>query len=136
MLAFFAGALEFPVGFLKLCNFFGQLCISTIVIARRISGMWCIVVVWSALRTFPCKGLFWSTVLLIHMTLHSIMDRVCTPMLPVQDAVLCINAVLLCDAFAECDHLFLGGTSSLHTSLGPFAFLLSQEGLFDVLQHF
>ena len=69
------------------------------------------------------------------MAVPRIMGILRVPMLLAKGTVLCFLAGLLGDSVAERDHLFLGGTTSSHTSLRPFAFLLGWESLFDALKH-
>ncbi len=42
-----------PVGFFKLCDLHGQLCLASVLLS------WCTSVVWVALHALPCEGLFW-----------------------------------------------------------------------------
>ena len=59
-----------------------------------------------------------------------------TTMLLAKDTVLRFLAGFLRDSVAKRDHPFLGGTTSSHISLRPFAFRLGWEGLFDALKCF
>jgi len=129
-LVLLASALEFLVGFLMFWNFDGQLQIGNIKTVHHIA------VARVALCVPSCRCLFWDPVHLIPTLLYSIVSRVLTLVLFTLHAMCDICTVLLGDAFTERDHILLGGVSSLHISMTSVAFLVSQEGLFNTLEHF
>ena len=70
------------------------------------------------------------------MAVPRIMGILHVPMLLAWGTVFRFLAGLLGDLVAEGDHPFLGGTTSRHTSLRPFVFLLSCKGIFNALKRF
>ena len=74
-LALFVCMLDFLVRFFKLGNLCGQLHITTVMLAQRIS------VEQAALHALPCKGFLWSIALLILTTVPCIMGILHAPML-------------------------------------------------------
>ena len=75
MLALFVCALEFPVGFFKLCDLCGQLHIAIVLLMRFTS------VVWVALCVLPCEALFWSTIRIVLLSVPSVVAILHAPML-------------------------------------------------------
>ena len=117
--------LEFLIPFLKFLDVGGQLRIETTV------SMVHALTSWTALCTPTSKVLLQGSVLLILLALHSIVGCVHTPMLLVEKTVLCICVMLLGNALAKRDHLFLGEVSCHCPSMIFIMSLVSWEDLFN-----
>ena len=81
------------------------------------------------------KGLLWSTVLLILMTVRHVVSAVCTPMFLAQNTVLCFWVLLLWDMLRERDHLPLVGVSLIGLAL-LVLLLVFRKGLLNAFESF
>jgi hypothetical protein len=130
-LALLIRALELLVRFFKLSYLRGQLRITIVTLAWRVSFARIVLL----LRAFPCEGPLRGTILLILTAVPHIMGILRTPMLLAQGTVLRFLVALFGDLIAERDHTFLGGITSSHASFRPFVILFGWEGLFNALKH-